>query len=367
MSSEDTIVMGEGWYLNDSAPTSNLTPKNKGKYKFSNSIATGGMKVILKVKDIDTDRYIAMASLLHSDPSDSEVLQFVREARINAMLEHPNIVPVHEIGKDENDLPYFTMKLINGKTLHDVIELLKNDVSRYRYKYKLDYLLNVMIKVCDAIAFSHSKGIIHLDLKPENILLGRFAEVLVLDWGLAKPVKEYDFETGSNDSSARISQICGNTMNGITKGTPRFMSPEQAAGKNDARDERSDIYSLGAIIYSMMTWEFPIEGESIKQILANTIYGKVTRPRKRARERKIPKAMEGIIMKAMALKPEDRYQSVKALRRDILLFRQSRATSIERSSLIKRLVLLPRRNVPASVFAILFIITLALFITTVTG
>lgn len=345
--------------------TAKLSYKQKGKYKFSNSVACGGMKMILRMRDVDTGRYVAMANMLDSNPSEDTIRQFIREARINAKLEHPNIVPVHEIGKDDDQLPYFTMKLINGITLQEVIELLKKDYSHYRKKYKHDYLLNVMIKVCDAIAFAHSRGIIHLDLKPDNILLGRHAEVLLLDWGLARPVKApaSDEEPIINDEEfTDLNEICDMTLNGITKGTPRYMAPEQAAARNDARDEKTDIYCLGAILYAMFTWKHPIEGESIEEILQNTINGKIIRPRRRARERKIPKAIEAIIMKAMALEPEDRYNNVKELRRDISLFRQRRATSIEQSSFIKRMILLPRRNVAASLFATLFTIVSIAFV-----
>jgi len=359
MTSEKTTIL-EARAKGKDYPTQKLSPKQKGKYKFTNSVACGGMKMILKMKDVDTGRHVAMANMLDSDPPEDTVRQFIREARISAKLEHPNIVPVHEIGKGDDDLPYFTMKLINGKTLQEVIELLKTDYSRYRKKYKLDYLLNVMVRVCDAIAFAHSKGIIHLDLKPDNILLGRHAEVLLLDWGLARPVKAPDSDeepviNEDDDDFSDLNELSDMTLNGITKGTPRYMAPEQAAARNDARDERTDIYCLGAIMYAMFTWKHPVEGDSIESILKNTIDGHIIRPRRRARERRIPKAIEAIIMKSMALNPEDRYRSAKELRRDISLFRQRRATSIERSSLIKRAILLPRRNVAASIFATLFI------------
>ena len=358
MTREKTTIMKQKSSLHSCA-TAKLSPKQKGKYRFTNSVACGGMKMILKMKDVDTGRHVAMANMLDSEPSTDTVRQFIREARINSKLEHPNIVPVHEIGKGDDGLPYFTMKLINGKTLQDVIELLKTDYSRYRKKYKLDYLLNVMVKICDAIAFAHSKGIIHLDLKPDNILLGRHAEVLLLDWGLARPVKaplnDEDLIISDDDDFSDLNDLSDMTLNGITKGTPRYMAPEQAAAKNDARDERTDIYCLGAIMYAMLTWKHPIEGDSIPEILNNTINGVIIRPRRRSRERHIPKAIEAIIMKAMALEPENRYKNVKELRRDISLFRQRRATSIEQSSIFKRMILLPRRNVAASLFAVLFI------------
>ena len=358
MSEEKTIVLDRDT-VNSTYPTEGLSPKQKGKYKFTNSVACGGMKMILKMKDVNTGRHIAMANMLDSNPPSDTVRQFIREARINAKLEHPNIVPVHEIGKSSDNLPYFTMKLINGKTLQDVIELLKTDNSQYRKKYKVDYLLNVIIKVCDAIAFAHSRGIIHLDLKPDNILLGRHSEVLLLDWGLARPVKAPLSEdeliiNEDDDEFADLNELSDMTLNGITKGTPRYMAPEQAAAQNDARNERTDIYCLGSVMYAMMTWEHPVEGENIEEILNNTINGVIIRPRRRARHRKIPKTIEAIIMKAMALDPVDRYKNVKEMRRDISLFRQKRATSIESSSLIKRMVLLPRRNVAASIFATLF-------------
>jgi len=164
---------------------SDLTVKPSEKYTFHRSIGRGGMKLITEVHDKDTSRHVAVAELL--DPSKkSQYSRFIREAKITGNLEHPNIVPIHDIGISENGTPYFTMKLLKGETLASILKKLKNGESEYVEKWTLTRLLMVFRKICNGIGFAHTKNVVHLDLSPENVQVGQFGEVLVLDWDSPK-------------------------------------------------------------------------------------------------------------------------------------------------------------------------------------
>lgn len=345
-----------------------LTVKPDNKYRFERSIGMGGMKAVLQVWDKDTSRSIAMAVIPDCDDRPpSDIKRFIQEARITAMLEHPNIVPIHEIGVDKAGSPYFTMKFLRGRTLAEILRGLRNNEPEFVEKFDLQRMMRVYVKVCNAIAFAHSKDIIHLDIKPENIHVGDFGEVLVLDWGLAKYIGETE-ETYTPKAASPV-EIPANedkdflTLDGVAKGTPGYMAPEQAAGENSKRDKRSDIYALGAILYSILTQQKPVQGNDVKKIMADTIQGNIVSPRKAAAEtdsRYIPSALEAIAMKAMSVNPDDRYQTVRELREDIFAFMGGFAPKAEAASSLKKTVLFINRNSFKIYFAIAMILLLAL-------
>ena len=234
-----TMVLGSETIESDlDEHIENLTPKPSGKYKFMRSIGFGGMKAVLQVSDKDTTRKVAMAIIPDfEERPKGDVNRFIREARITARLEHPNIVPIHDIGTDVNGSPYFTMKYLRGHSLAVVLKKLNEGDPETLTKHTLPRLLRTFVKVANGIAFAHSKQIIHLDLKPENIHIGEFGEVLILDWGLAKFIgKEDDFEDApdipDNFEESNLETKHMMTLDGVAKGTPGYMAPEQAAGKN---------------------------------------------------------------------------------------------------------------------------------------
>ncbi len=334
-----------------------LTTKPLKKYKFIKSIGYGGMKTVLEVRDKDTFRDVAMAIMPDADCRPlSDRRRFIHEARITAGLEHPNIVPVHDIGIDALDSPYFTMKLLKGETLASIIKKLAADDKEYIETYDIYSLLRVFMRVCNAIAFAHSKKVIHLDLKPENIQVGDFGEVLVLDWGLAKIIKKGHDQDEPEDEAAEAKEKERSrhspqlTLDGVTKGTPGFMGPEQAAGRNREKDERTDIYALGAILYTLLTWTSPFSGKDIDKILLDTVNGNLTPPRERRSKMLIPSALEAVVMKAMEVAPDNRYQSVNEIRADVLAFMGGFATSAEKASVFKKSLLLVKRHRLASAF-----------------
>lgn len=348
-----------------------LTPKPEQKYRHPEKVGSGGMKEILKVRDRDTARDLAMAVLSpDSEVQEACLARFVYEARITANLEHPNIVPIHDIGVDKAGQPYFTMKMIEGESLaHVLINIAKNKPG-YRNDYTLPHLLTIFINVCHAIDFAHSKGIIHLDLKPENVQIGSYGEVLVLDWGLAKVIdEEEDIEFAMTPKSIkelnRKSQDdFERTIDGEVKGTPGFMAPEQAAGENSKKNTTTDIFSLGALLYSILTLKKPIKGVEINDVIEKTIRGEIIPLAKRSPECNIPPPLAAVTMKAMALHQEDRYQTVKDLIDDIEKYTTDYATSAEQPNFLHHSMMWIKRNkVGVSLGSLLAVLLIAFGVT----
>jgi len=340
-----------------------LTPKPSGKYKFIRSVGFGGMKAVIQVKDRDTTRNVAMAIIPDAaDRPQSDINRFVQEARITARLEHPNIVPIHDIGVDTNGAPYFTMKLLRGRTLAAILRKMREDDYKTLKEFDLTLLLRIYVKILNGVVFAHSKKIIHLDLKPDNIHVGDFGEVLILDWGLARFIgvaedidDNYDGEMITFPGTSASSHL---TLDGVMKGTPGYMAPEQAAGKNRLKDERSDIYALGAILYALLTFESPLSGKPVNEIISETIQGNICFPDAENQKRQMPAALQAVVLKAMSRNPEERYQAVDELREDIFAFLGGFAPKAEAASSLKKTYLFVNRNWLAT----LFLITLLLLI-----
>ena len=307
------------------------------KYKIIDTIAVGGMGAILRAKDCDAERDVAMKVMLKAHNNSPEAERFVRETKIVAKLEHPNIMAVHDIGTSPSgDQPYFTMPLVQGENLADILYSLSKGNQDYRNKYNLHALLEILMNVCSGVSFAHSRRIIHLDIKPHNILVGDFGEVLVLDWGLARELRipPSQCPTSADEKFRNIQEYREPDQNFLTedgtiKGTPGFMAPEQANGNVAELDERSDIFSLGSILYMMLTLKFPIVGEHPSELLRNTINGNFVPPGKRNYHKAVPKQLEAIVMKAMALEKDARYKSVKNFQADISKYLRGYPTSLE--------------------------------------
>jgi hypothetical protein len=284
---------------------------------------------------------------------------------VTGQLEHPNIVPVHELGVDAEGRLYFTMKLVHGRSLRAVLDELRE--TPQKTSWTLGRLLNVLVNICHALAYAHARGVVHRDLKPANVMIGDFGEVYVMDWGLAKlvptlahadqPLAADGVADSSLSDSSRSGVVTDRTpdvaltLEGSVVGTPVYMSPEQAAGA--AIDQRSDIYALGAMLYELLTLCPPISREGdyvavLKRVVRGEIVPPERCPRLHARQPPVPRELSAIAMKALALRPADRYPTVEALRRDIELYLEGRAVSAKEDTFWEMFVKLVRRNRGAS-------------------
>jgi serine/threonine-protein kinase len=323
------------------------------RYGQAELIAVGGMKRILKVLDRHGNRHVAMARL-HEDASELLFDPFIREARLTALLEHPNIISVHDVGVDKEGQPYFTMDLKVGDGLDVVLRKALADGG-----CPLSDRLDVFLKVCDAITYAHSRDVIHLDLKPANIQVGHYGEVLVCDWGLGKLIGGTD--EIDDDVLLNPDLLNGMTLYGQVKGTPGYMAPEQIRG--DERDKRTDIYALGALLYAVLTCRPPLAGDTDTMLQA-AVSGDVVPPTKRGSG--VPEALSAVTMKAMALAPADRYASVSDLITDVRAFLGGFSPVAHKSGLSTELLLFYRRNrvscnLVAAFGAIVMVVT-ALFV-----
>ena len=294
-----------------------------GRYCDLKEIGRGGMGRILAATDPALNRTIALKTLLERS-TDRNRRKFVVEAQVTGQLEHPGIVPVHELGEADDGQPFFSMKLVRGVSLAKVLA----DVASGKpaaQAYSRARLLQVFLRVCEAIAFAHSKGVIHRDLKPDNVMVGEFGEVLVMDWGLARIDGGEDLGRDSvaiaPPADAKAPML---TLDGTVMGTPAYMPPEQAEGQVDKIGPRSDVYSLGAILYQILTLEPPFHGKSVWDILERVIAGELEPPSRRAPARRIPRELDAVVAKAMATKSAQRYPTAAALAADVQAFLDGR-------------------------------------------
>ncbi len=278
--------------------------------------ASGGMGTIDIAVDRALDRRIALKTLhTHLRSSDGAVRMFLREARLTGLLDHPHIVPVYEIGERDPDHLYFAMKLVEGQTLGDVIRAVPRGPLETATLYSL---LDVLTKVCDALAFAHSRGVLHCDIKPANIMVGDFGQVYLMDWGIARLMAS-EATPASGQNPLATPTLTSTTDNSII-GTPCYMSPEQARGDRAKLCARSDVFLLGAVLYEILTRRPPYSSADRTETLSLAVAGAFPAPRKIAKEGFVPPELERIVLRAMAKSPTDRYPSVVAMRDDLVRF-----------------------------------------------
>ena len=347
----DTLNTDAMLQMDDNLPLlSELSLKPRDRYKFIRTIGIGGMKTVLLVHDKDTRRNVALAMMPDfNNRSNQELSKFINEALITAKLEHPNIVPIHDIGLDSNMSPYFVMTFLSGMMLSSLLTRMKNgDEETLKFYYARKMLLNFQ-KICHAVEFAHSQNILHLDLKPANVHIGKYGEVQVLDWGLAKVIdKDLQKEIDNKKKTLMPKSAENNKQKEkiVTLGTPGFMAPEQALGKQ--LDVRTDVYSLGAILFSILMLKNPtafLPNTDTMTILKATIDGSIINNVEMVNEvRPIPPVLEAICRKAMATNPDDRYQTVKELRDDIGNYLSNYPTLAESPVASRKIVLFVKRN-----------------------
>ncbi len=284
-------------------------------------VGRGGTGIIEEVFDRNLLRSVAR-KVIKPDRVDDEAAcgYLVEEAQITAQLDHQQIVPVHELGIDKDGHLYFTMKLVQGRTFKEIV---REKEFAERTKREIFEQLQTFIKVCDAVAFAHNRGVIHRDLKTENIMVGEYGEVYLMDWGLAKLQERrpsrMDREGPSIDD--RQEYVLPDE-DGMVRATLAYMAPEQARGDVEAVDERTDVFCLGGILFELLTRKPPYHQQSIHKVVIAALEGHITPPEEMV-DFDLPFKLCQIAMKAMERIPENRYQSVNELKSEIEGFLQS--------------------------------------------
>ncbi len=290
-----------------------MPARDEQRYEVRHEHGRGGMGRILAVWDRRMHREVALKELLSGEAAgESRVIaRFLREARITGRLQHPSIIPVHEIGVREDGTLYYTMKLVRGRTLRQAIKASPTLESRMA-------LLPHFLGLCQAIAYAHAHGVIHRDIKPSNVMIGEFGETQVIDWGLAKEVgsAEATSQPGKPDGAEEFSQEL--TMAGQLLGTPHYMAPEQAAGKHDELDERADVYALGAVLYELMTGSRPYQASTGLEALRKAASEPPSPPEQLCPE--APAALVAVCCRAMEREPSARYATAAELAEEITLY-----------------------------------------------
>ncbi len=310
---------------------SDFEPQKFGRYVFRRPLATGGLGVVSIYYDVELNREVALKEILGERADDPRHRNsFCAEAEVTGLLEHPGVVPIYSLGTGDDGRPYYAMRLISGNELREHIVRYHKAVAKGEENVagpKLRQLLQRVIDVCNVIHYAHARGVLHRDLKSINVMLGRYGETLVIDWGLAKTTGKSAIDSLTNDREAFPDEIKSerpvsvtasnlrNTLQGSTMGTIAYAPPEQLNGRTDEIDARSDIYSIGAILYEVLTGDPPCRKMGITEALRAIESGEIPSPLEVKRE--IPRPLSAICAKAISASREQRYQTAKEMRNDL--------------------------------------------------
>ena len=311
--------------------------------------AAGGLGEVFIAHDHELNREVALKAIRdrHADDPSSR-RRFLLEAEVTGALEHPGIVPIYSLGHDGDGRPYYAMQFVRGETL-------KEAIARHHAPDRavpapggrslaLRQLLGRYVAVCNAVAYAHSRGVIHRDLKPANVMLGPYGETLVVDWGLAKSTEHGSVNHAPGEGSLHPAapDDAAVTEAGTQLGTPQYMSPEQAAGRLDCTGPASDVYGLGATLYHLLTGRPPFGGDDVVSVLEKVQRGDFPPPRQV--EPGVSRALEAVCLKAMAVRPEDRYATPDALARDVERWLADEPVSVHREPRVARAARWLRRH-----------------------
>jgi len=318
MSNESSIILsGTDPDLPDPLPT------GLARYTGYREIAKGGSGILRACLDTVIGRTIVVKSLREEIKFNRrERRRLLREARVTAQLQHPNTVPVYDIGDDPQEGVYFAMKRISGENLFEVLKRIAQGDQATIEAFPLKRRMEIVSDACQALAYAHARGVIHRDVKPENIWVGNFGEVILLDWGVAKvwghaddnePIRQSVLKSRGGHDDLQLRTLTGG---GQRPGTPLYMSPEQING-NRGIDERTDIFSAGVTLYEVLAIREPFRGADIDETFDNIRHKEIPPPSERSPEREIPAAADEIVMRAIQKHPGDRYQTMRDLIADI--------------------------------------------------
>jgi serine/threonine-protein kinase len=287
---------------------STLTEPGK-RYVLRRVLGAGGMGEVRLHRDLHIGREVALKTM-HAKHAEHPAtrLRFEREARVQGQLEHPAIVPVYDLGENEQGEVFFTMKRVRGRTLGSVLAAIASGEPETRARFSTRRLLSAFSNVCLAVELAHTRGVLHRDIKPENVMLGDYGEVYLLDWGLARVVGAADLEDGAVEAPSGTQ-----TMVGAVMGTPGYMSPEQARGAIDQLGPATDVYSLGAVLFEILAGEPLHRGANVAALLASTMLGVAASPSARSPHAILAPELDALCVKATALDPTERVSSARAL------------------------------------------------------
>ncbi len=304
-------------------PDSTIDQLDLGRFQLLGEIGRGGMGRVLEARDPDLRRTVAVKVVI--DPaavSDAQLSRFVAEAQVTSQLQHPGIVPVYEMGVTTDGQIYFVMKRIEGRSMRQLLEDIELGEADDATAWSQHKLLTAFVQICNAVAYAHSLGVVHRDLKPSNIMFGRFGEVLVLDWGLARLLGSGPEELQTD----RVERVAlARTLDGVAIGTAGYMSPEQARGDVDLLDPRSDVFALGAVLYELLTSRRAYPGASVIEVMMATVRGAPLEPSEVAPDRSIHPEIEEVCMTALSPNPAHRYADAAEMGEAVEAYLEGRA------------------------------------------